>query len=230
MSPEEPSPADVVEADVTNPTPEVGEDVLEAMCRAHDAEQAAQMGEPSPWPDAVQWLDEEPKAYPADDETFRKDRLAAMRAALNASGLLTRIAEQNELIRSQAAEVERWKQIATDDPVISEPDEIRTPEELFGAAHMIAGYPADVLNDARIGRGFMRLRKHFKALTAPQPEGGKQDDLGHAGDVEPGLTGMAEAAPTDSARLDFLDKINAGGVPSCRAAIDQLMRAWAANG
>jgi len=47
---------------------------VEAMCRAHDREDAAQMGEPSPWDiakDGVDWDD------------FRTSRLAAMRAALS---------------------------------------------------------------------------------------------------------------------------------------------------
>lgn len=47
--------------------------LLEAMCRAHDQEEAAQRGEPSPWRDEGD-----------DFETFRADRIAAMRAAWSA--------------------------------------------------------------------------------------------------------------------------------------------------
>lgn len=58
---------------------EVSDYVLEAMCRAHDAEESAEMGEPSLW-----------VVYDRGDfvgtgeqwSTYRAERLACMRAAL----------------------------------------------------------------------------------------------------------------------------------------------------
>jgi hypothetical protein len=49
--------------------------LLEAMAKAHDQEESAQRGEPSPWS-----LDNEA----ADFESFRSDRLAAIREAWKA--------------------------------------------------------------------------------------------------------------------------------------------------
>lgn len=51
--------------------------VLEAMARAHDQEEAAQKGEPSPWE-----VDEITRD--AGFEEFRQERLAAMRCAYEA--------------------------------------------------------------------------------------------------------------------------------------------------
>jgi len=55
------------------------DDVLEVMAMAHDAEEAAQMGEPSPWrPDLG--VDQDPE--------WRAERRTAMLCALQAVGLL----------------------------------------------------------------------------------------------------------------------------------------------
>jgi hypothetical protein len=61
-----------------------GDETLEAMCRAHDAEESAQMGEPSLWvihdrgdADGTDWTGTE-----EGWETYRTDRIAAMRAAV----------------------------------------------------------------------------------------------------------------------------------------------------
>lgn len=51
-------------------------DMLEAMARAHDQEDAAQRGEPSPW--NFQGADS------IDEEAFRDERLSAMREAVSA--------------------------------------------------------------------------------------------------------------------------------------------------
>ena len=56
-------------------TPAFSDEQVEAMCRAHDLEDAAQKGEPSPWRDY----------NPADDDNeFRMERMCAMRCALEA--------------------------------------------------------------------------------------------------------------------------------------------------
>lgn len=52
------------------------DETLERMARAHDQEDAAQRGEPTPW-NTTDVAEE-------GDEEFRKDRLAAMRAAVEA--------------------------------------------------------------------------------------------------------------------------------------------------
>lgn len=49
---------------------EIEEVVLLAMCKAHDSEQAAQMGEPSPWSNGA-----------ANDKEFVSERLWAMSEA-----------------------------------------------------------------------------------------------------------------------------------------------------
>jgi hypothetical protein len=54
--------------------------VLEAMARAHDREDAAQRGEPDPWA----WTPGEGDPVLQDFETFRADRVAAMREACTA--------------------------------------------------------------------------------------------------------------------------------------------------
>lgn len=55
---------------------------VEAMCRAHDAEDAAQKGEPSPWRD-----DFVQQAGKKAQKEFRDERIASMREALKAVGL-----------------------------------------------------------------------------------------------------------------------------------------------
>lgn len=51
-------------------------DMVEAMARAHDKEDAAQRGEPSPW--------DFKGAEEGDDAAFRDERIASMRQALTA--------------------------------------------------------------------------------------------------------------------------------------------------
>lgn len=58
--------------------PAVTEQIIEEMCRAHDLEDAAQKGEPSPWNIG---LDDE------DFPSFRRERISAMRCALKSVGL-----------------------------------------------------------------------------------------------------------------------------------------------
>jgi hypothetical protein len=53
------------------------DDFLEHVARAHDQEESAQRGEPSPWTFKG--------ADAGDDATFRSERLAAMREALKAA-------------------------------------------------------------------------------------------------------------------------------------------------
>jgi len=55
------------------------DEILEAMCRAHDAAESAEMGEPSLWAihDRGDWND-----HDGGWETYRADRIAAMRAAV----------------------------------------------------------------------------------------------------------------------------------------------------
>ncbi len=66
----------------------LGEADLEFMCRAHDQEEAAQKGEPSPWDILTEvGTYEGDLAAAGEFEQFRKDRIATMRAALKAVGL-----------------------------------------------------------------------------------------------------------------------------------------------
>lgn len=58
--------------------------VLEAMCRAHDAEDSSHMGEPSLW---VVRERGDFSGSEQDWEEWRAERLAAMRCALQAAGL-----------------------------------------------------------------------------------------------------------------------------------------------
>lgn len=51
---------------------------IEAICRAHDREDSAQRGEPSPW------FHQDCEGDCADCQEFRRDRLAAMRIGLAA--------------------------------------------------------------------------------------------------------------------------------------------------
>lgn len=56
-------------------------DVLLAMAREHDREDAAMRGEPSPWRD----IDEDDHVLTDDDKVFISERLASMKAALVAA-------------------------------------------------------------------------------------------------------------------------------------------------
>jgi hypothetical protein len=56
------------------PGPELSDERVEAMCRAHDVEDAAQRGEPSPWEGY------DPRS---DNNEFRITRMIAMRCALS---------------------------------------------------------------------------------------------------------------------------------------------------
>lgn len=51
---------------------EITDDILEQMARAHDAEESAQRGEPSPWRDDIA----------GNDPEFRSERIFAMREAV----------------------------------------------------------------------------------------------------------------------------------------------------
>jgi hypothetical protein len=66
------------------PGPPATDETLEKMCRAHDAEDSAQMGEPSIWAifDRGDF-----DGTPAHWEEYRQERFAAMREALKAVGL-----------------------------------------------------------------------------------------------------------------------------------------------
>ncbi len=55
---------------------EIGSDELEIMCRAHDAEDAARKGEPSPW----DFVEQDGKV----DAEWVSERLCSMRMAVNA--------------------------------------------------------------------------------------------------------------------------------------------------
>ena len=73
---------------------EVPDDILELMARAHDAEESAQRGEPSPWRNDIAGADPD----------FHDERIAAMRcavAALTRAGLRVVPAEPSD------ADVER---------------------------------------------------------------------------------------------------------------------------
>jgi hypothetical protein len=62
------------------PNPDTfSDEELEAMCRAHDAEDAAQKGEPSPWDLPVETAEDHAALM-----IFRCERLAAMRCAVDA--------------------------------------------------------------------------------------------------------------------------------------------------